>query len=534
MLEGFLDSVDRTRIHGWVRHMAHPAASVSIVVTANERLLDRTVANVYRDDLALSGIGSGKYGFDITFNPPLSPARSWLIHVRSEAGGEDIPGSPVRLQASSEFNDAARAAFSAALDAAGSDEELDGRIAFLAGERDRLLQKRADLLSQRQARSTARQGGLTPPLRALVIDQKTPEPERDGGSNALVSHMRSLQRLGYEVVFVAQSMQGGDAAAALEAEAIRSRHAPWYGSVEEVLRREADTYDVVYLHRIAVASAYITLVRQTQRRARLIFSVADLHHLRLARQAAFEDRPELLVEAERTRMQEVWAAQAADAVITHSTAEAEVLRRAVPADRVHVVTWSMPHRMPGVAFAKRDGLALIGHFAHAPNADAVQYLRDEIMPLLRREDPSILCRLVGDGLPLALQTPQRGLDYVGHVPSLDNIFDAVRLTIAPLRFGAGLKSKVMASLAAGIPCVCSPIAAEGMGLPPRLQDLVAPDAASAVRTILRLHNDEAYNSRMSKRCAAFAERAFSAAALDAALRRATSGAAATDQQEAAD
>ena len=288
-----------------------------------------------------------------------------------------------------------------------------------------------------------------------------------------------------------------------------------------------------------MASAYATLVRQTQRRARLIYSIADLHHVRLARQAQHEDRPELLVHAAHARTLELWAAQMADAVITHSSAEAAVLRRSVPADKVHVAAWSVPARLPAVPFVRRAGMALIGNFAHAPNADAVRHLRDDIMPRVRQEDPAILCRVVGDGLPLPLQAARPGIDYVGHVPSLDSVFDTVRLTLAPLQFGAGLKGKVMASLAAGVPCVCSPMAAEGMDLPPRMQDLVAADTEAMVRTILRLHNDAAYNARLAKRCSAFAARAFSEPALDAAMRRATACAppqsdprSASDQMEA--
>ncbi len=524
MLLGHIDSVGRKRMHGWVRDDAHPAASVSLIVTANDRLLGRVVANVHRADLVQAGIGDGRFGFEVAFTPALSPARSWLVHVRSEGTGEDVPGSPIRLQASSEFDETAQAAFSAALDAYASEADLDERIAFLASERDRLLQARADLRSQRPERATARlrgiQTGTAPARRALVVDQRVPEPDRDGGSNALVSHMHALQRLGFEVTFAAQSMAGGEAADALQRDGILCCRAPWYSSVEEVLRREADTFDLVYLHRIAVASAYTTLVRQCQRRARLVFSVADLHHVRLARQARAEDRPELLAEAERARLLELWAAQEADGVITHSTEEAVLLRRTVAANRVHVVTWSVPAKARATGFARRGGLAFIGHFAHAPNAAAARQLRDEIMPLVLRENPSITCHLVGDNLPLSLQAPQPGLDYAGHVDDLGELFESVRLTVAPLQFGAGLKGKVMASLAAGVPCVCSPIAAEGMDLPPRLQELVVPDVASAVRMILRLHDDEAYNARLAKRCVAFADRAFSEAALDAAMRRA--------------
>jgi hypothetical protein len=80
---------------------------------------------------------------------------------------------------------------------------------------------------------------------------------------------------------------------------------------------------------------------------------------------------------------------------------------------------------------------------------------------------------------------------LGHVPQLGEVFDRVRLTVAPLRFGAGVKGKVLDSLGAGVPCVMSPIAAEGIALPEALSSTVVPDAEAFARQILRLHQDAA-------------------------------------------
>lgn len=520
MLTGYIDALDRGGMHGWVRDTAHPEAPVSVIVTANGRLLGRTVGNVFRDDLLAASIGNGAFGFEFSFSPPLAPSRSWLIHVRSEADGQEMPGSPVRLPAAREFDDKAQRAFTALLDGSASEAELDERIAFLSAERERLLQKRADdrsALRQRIKPSWQRQAL---PRRALVVDQFVPEPDRDGGSNAIVSHIHSLQRLGYQVTFAAQSMAGGPAVAPLERAGVLYCGQPYYNSVEEVLRREADSFDLVYLHRVVVASAYVALVRQTQRRARLLYSVADLHHLRLARQAEFFDQPELLDEAARVSGLEFGTARMTDAVITHSTVEAALLRRGLPEGMVYVVPWSMRLRPRRKPFADRSGMVLLGNFAHGPNQAATLVLRDEIMPLVRHAIPSFECRLVGDDLPSHLRKPSPGMLYTGHTQALDDVLDTARLTIAPIPFGAGLKGKVLASLSAGLPCICSPTAAEGFDLPPRLQDLVVSDAQSAARAVLRLHGDEVYNDRLSKRCSAFAARAFSEQAVDFAMSHA--------------
>ena len=511
-------------MHGWARDPAFPHASVSLIVTADDEIVDRVVANVYRQDLVDAGFAHGKFGFNMTFNPPLSPLRTWLLHVRSERDGEDMPGSPVRLGAASTFDDDQRDAIAAVLDTFDTEADLDQRIAFLAAQRDRLLQSRADLRSRRFDRAAARGKGIrTGPVmtrRALVIDQRVPDPERDGGSNALVSHMKALKRLGYAVTFAPQSMAGGEGVAALERAGFACCYAPWYTSVEDVLRREANGFDLVYMHRVAIASAYTALVRQSQSRARVVYSVADLHHLRLERQAQAEDRPELLVEAERTRLEERWMAHAADCVITHSTAEAQMLRPVLPPDRVHVVAWSMPIRARPAAFAKRSGLAFIGSFDHAPNVAAARILRDELMPAVHAADPTIRCLLVGAGLPPSLLATHQGLEVVGPVADLPALLDSVRLTVAPLTFGAGLKGKVLASFAAGTPCVCSRVAVEGMTLPDGLRELVASDMQEALRAILRLHNDAAYHRAISAQCLAFAKATFSDAAIDEAMRQA--------------
>ncbi len=80
---------------------------------------------------------------------------------------------------------------------------------------------------------------------------------------------------------------------------------------------------------------------------------------------------------------------------------------------------------------------------------------------------------------------------------LSTIFSRVRLTVAPFRFGAGVQGTVLDSLAAGVPCVMSPVAAEGIPLPPLLQPFVAADAEGIAAAICRLHEDLAANDAVA-------------------------------------
>src|ERR1700744_1406365 len=83
-----------------------------------------------------------------------------------------------------------------------------------------------------------------------------------------------------------------------------------------------------------------------------------------------------------------------------------------------------------------------------------------------------------------------GVEIVGQVDTLAEIFERVRLTVAPLRYGAGVKGKVLESFAAGIPCVMSPIAAEGIPLYSPLDQLVGADAGQMAARIAQMHRDE--------------------------------------------
>ena len=198
-----------------------------------------------------------------------------------------------------------------------------------------------------------------------------------------------------------------------------------------------------------------------------------------------------------------------------------LLRLDLPASHVHVVPWGVPPRPTAVPFAGRRGVAFIGGFHHPPNLDAAHWLLQKVMPLVWRYDPAIQCLLVGSNMPDSLRSVSHPrVTIVGHVPDLATVFDGVRLTVAPLGFGAGVKGKVLESMAAGIPCACTPVAAEGIDLPPLLQGQVAASAEGLARIIHRLHSDEAINRVCGAAGVAFVTEALSDERVDALMMKA--------------
>ena len=359
--------------------------------------------------------------------------------------------------------------------------------------------------------------------RALFVDDCVPTPDQDAGSNAAVEHMRALQRLGYKVSFVASDRleRSRDYTPPLEQEGVQCFDAPWHRSVEEVLRGEEARFDLVYLHRLGNAAQFAPLVRKLLPGARILYGVADLHHLRVQRQAELEGCTELRAHAARLRTEEIAAARAADAVIVHSTHEAALLRDAIPGATITVVPWTVPARPVQEPFASRSGLAFVGSYRHPPNMDAAQFLVETVMPLVWERVPAIEVLLVGSNMPgtvRRLAGPR--VRAVGQVADLGEVFAQVRLTVAPLRYGAGLKGKVLSSLAAGVPCAMTALAAEGMALPKLVARCVGDTAEALAAVIVALHEDSARNQAAAAAGFAWVRQACSAEQVDSLLAKA--------------
>ncbi len=347
--------------------------------------------------------------------------------------------------------------------------------------------------------------------RAYFIDDTVPTPDQDAGSNAAIQHMLALLRLGYKVTFLpADNMAQIDPYTAnLQKLGIECLYHPFYWSVEEVFRKAPVKPDLVYLHRFANASKYANLVRQHFPACFIVYNVADLHHLRQERELAIEGSlggAPVVSEAA-----ELGAMRQADSVIVHSSVEADLLRRKDSNLRVHNVPWTVLPRPCTRHFGDRAGYAFVGGYGHRPNVDAATYLASEIAPLLRQSDPGIVGYLVGSKAPPAVTSLEAAnLKVLGFIPDLTPLLHRLRCTVVPLRYGGGLKGKVLESFAHGLPCVMSEVAAEGIDLPAELGWLIARTPKEFAKKLSALHKDEDLNAQQSAYALRFIQQNFNA------------------------
>jgi glycosyltransferase involved in cell wall biosynthesis len=188
--------------------------------------------------------------------------------------------------------------------------------------------------------------------------------------------------------------------------------------------------------------------------------------------------------------------------VTVLVSEAERVQLQADAPAVHVELISNLHEVAGggASWAQRRDLVFVGGFRHPPNVDAMHWFIGEVFARIRAQLPEVRFHCIGADVPPALHAlaaTQPGVVIHGFVPVVIPYMDEVRIAVAPLRFGAGVKGKVNLSMAHGQPVVATTCGVEGMHLRDGEDVLVADDAEAFAAAVVRLYRDEALWQRLS-------------------------------------
>ncbi len=356
----------------------------------------------------------------------------------------------------------------------------------------------------------------------LVVDASTPRPDRDSASLRLVNLMRLLREEGAHVVFLpADLAHAGDYTRELQRHGIEAWHAPHARNLPAWLRAHGPRFDAAMVSRHYVMRELLPLLRTHAAGARLVFDTVDLHYLRETRAAHLAGDEALARNAARTRSLELEMVARSDLTTVVSPAEVEVLGAEAPGSRVQVLSNLHAIAGSGLPFAQRRDLVFVGGFGHPPNADAVRWFCDEVLPLVRARLPEVRLHCIGSDPPPSIQALARreGVLVHGYVRDLAPYMDGCRVAIAPLRVGAGVKGKVNLSMAHGQPVVATSVAVEGMHLRDGVDALIADSAQDFAAAVVRLYGDEALWRRLSAGGHDNILRHFSADAARATVRR---------------
>jgi len=335
----------------------------------------------------------------------------------------------------------------------------------------------------------------------LIIDECLPQPDRDSASLRQFNLIRMLLAEGAHVVFLpTRAEPASPASQALQAIGVEVWHAPFLNGVGSWLRANGGRFALVMLVRYHVANECLPLLRKFAPQAGTVFDTVDLHYLRERRGAELARDQRLLRSAERTRTAELAVMAATDVTLLVSAAEKEQLATDAPAVRTEVISNLHEVAEQGPGWEQRHGLVFVGGFRHPPNLDAMQWFIGEVFPLIHGQRPDIIFHCIGADVPealLALAATTPGVEMHGYIPDVVPYMRQVRISVAPLRFGAGVKGKVNLSMAHGQPVVATTCGVEGMHLRDGEDVLVADGARAFADAVLELYDDAGLWQRLS-------------------------------------
>ncbi len=329
----------------------------------------------------------------------------------------------------------------------------------------------------------------------LVIDYRIPQVEESAGERLAYNYMKLFQKMGYAVYLLPANFAINAYLQKYENEGIHVLAGRFYWQYwKEWLSKNESNIDFVFLQRPEPAQMFMDALKAICTRTKIIYHPADLHFRRLEREYRCTGDLSIKEEAIKYKALEYSYIEKSDAVFLVGSVEANLLKSDFPNKTIRDIPIflyrenDIPKRKRA---SEREDLLFVGGFAHAPNIDAVKWLAKDIFPRIHERNPKIKCHIVGGGASKELlKYASEYFIFEGFLggKELEEIYKNTRLAIAPLRFGAGVKGKIVEAAYYGLPVVTTDMGAEGI-CDAKHFVTVANDTDEYVNKVLELYHD---------------------------------------------
>ncbi|WP_077612314.1 glycosyltransferase [Clostridium sp. Marseille-P2415] len=304
----------------------------------------------------------------------------------------------------------------------------------------------------------------------LVVDHYVPTYDRDAGSKTTFQYLKMFLEKGYVVKFLGDNFLHEEPySTVLQQMGIEILYGKDHqAGIWDWLKKHGDDIKVAYLNRPHIATKYADFIKN-HTKMKIIYYGHDLHFLREGREYELTGDPEKRRSSEYWKSVELRIMRKAAVSYYPSYVEREAIHQIEPSINVKAIVAYVFEKFLNhipADFEKREGLLFVGGFAHPPNADAVLWFAGEIFPLIR-ERLKVNFYIVGSKVTdeiKALEQPDNGIIVKGFVTEeeLSRLYAGCRIVVVPLRYGAGVKGKVIEALYHGAPVVTTSIGAEGI------------------------------------------------------------------------
>ena len=339
----------------------------------------------------------------------------------------------------------------------------------------------------------------------LVVDHYVPTFDRDAGSKTTYQYLKMFLKKGYVVKFLGDNFLHEEPyTTTLLQMGIEVLYGDTYAAgIWDWLKTNGDEISFAYLNRPHIATKYVDFIKDYTN-MKVIYYGHDLHFLRLGRE--YELTGDINIKREADYWKSVELTMMHKAAVSYYPSYVEI-------NAIHAIDGSIPAKaitayvydtfLDNIQddFAEREGLLFVGGFAHPPNADAVLWFAREIFPLIRRELPDVKFYVAGSRVTdeiKALEEPGNGIIIKGFVSEeeLAQLYGHCRVVVVPLRYGAGVKGKVVEAIYNGAPIVTTSTGAEGIPFADTVLEIEDQAELFAGKTI-KLYQD---NERLNQLC----------------------------------
>lgn len=304
----------------------------------------------------------------------------------------------------------------------------------------------------------------------LIVDHYVPQPDRDAGSRSIFNVIECLVESGFNVKFWPHNLwRDPQYTSRLQDMGVEVFYGRQYEDFELWLAECGRNIQFAFLARPQVAIEFIDLLR-TRTKAKVLFYGVDIHHLRMREQQKVAGPGRPADDSDIKNMEKlehtVWSK--ADVVYYPSDEETAYVKEKVSCGVRTLPLFGFrsfaPENEPDLS--TRSDILFVAGFAHSPNEDAAIWFAKNVLPLIRTHDLDARLFLVGSNPTNAVRdlAIDQSISVTGYVTDAELMkhYAKARVAIAPLRFGAGMKGKVIEAMRFGVPIVTTRFGVQGM------------------------------------------------------------------------
>jgi glycosyltransferase involved in cell wall biosynthesis len=333
-------------------------------------------------------------------------------------------------------------------------------------------------------------------MRILIIGSVWVEPTSSAAGSRMLQLIKSFTKQDWEVHFACGAKESEQAKDLTEF-GVKTHAITLNSNSFDVFVKDLQP-DVVVFDRYMIEEQYAWRVIEACPNALRILNTEDLHSLRYSREEALKKGhiwEDVILESDFAK-REVAAIFRSDLTLMISDFEMELLQNLfhVPKKQLHYCPFILKNEEKKIkGFAARQDFAFIGNFKHKPNADAVMVLKKEVWPILRKLQPQAKLHVYGaypEQKHMQLTNSKEGFLVHGRAESAQYVFESAKVLLAPLRFGAGLKGKLVEAMQGNCPSITTSIGAEGIAQETEWPGFVENNFADFAKKASELYSNE--------------------------------------------